>query len=255
MTADLDEPIPGPGWSPNTADGETGPMPEADGPTDAAADDAVAADAVEVDDAVAADAAGADPAAMDYAAIVVAGGRSSRLGTGADKTRLQVEGVPLLDRVLTAVADAKHRVVVGKPRPVAVPVRWAREEPTGGGPAAAVVAGLELVAAPIVVLLAGDLPRLAGATVRRLLDATTAGAGADPFDGAILVDSGGRRQHLTCAVDTAALRRAARSRPTWHDAAMHELLADLRLRPVPVQGRETDDIDTAGDFSALQEGS
>jgi GTP:adenosylcobinamide-phosphate guanylyltransferase len=210
--------------------------------------------------------------AVDYDAIVVAGGRSSRLGTGADKTRLPVEGVPLLDRVLTAVADARQRVVVGEPRPVAVPVRWAREAPADGGPAAGVVAGLQSVTAPVVMLLAGDLPRLSAATVRRLLAALVESAGSSggphdsgphgggpstggPYDGAILVDSDGRRQHLTCAVDSDALRRAARARSTWHDAAMYELLADLRLRPVPVQGREADDIDTAADLSAAEEES
>jgi molybdopterin-guanine dinucleotide biosynthesis protein A len=201
----------------------------------------------------------ADPqdagAATRYDAIVVAGGRSSRLGT--DKTRLPVEGVPLLDRVVSAVADASQVVVVGEPRRVARPVVWAREDPAGGGPAAGVVAGLEFVTAPIVMLLAGDLPRLDAATVHRLLgaieyaDSGDAGTGG-PYDvdGAILVDRDGRRQHLTCAVVTETLRRAAVSRPTWHDAAMHELLADLRLRPVPVQGREADDIDTPADLSA-----
>jgi molybdopterin-guanine dinucleotide biosynthesis protein A len=180
-------------------------------------------------------------------AIVVAGGRSSRLGT--DKTRLAIEGVPLLDRVLTAVADAGQLVVVGEPRPVALPVAWAREDPVGGGPAAGVVAGMEYVTAPVVMLLAGDLPRIDAPTVHRLLDATT-----ESDDGAILVDRNGRRQHLTCAVVASALRRAAAARSTWHDAAMHELLADLRLRPVPVQGREADDIDTPADLTANEEG-
>ena len=181
-----------------------------------------------------------------YDAIVVAGGHSSRLGT--DKTRLAIEGIPLLDRVLTAVADAGQLVVVGEPRPVALPVAWAREDPAGGGPAAGVVAGLEFVTAPVVMLLAGDLPRLDAPTVQRLLDATT------ESDGAILVDRDGRRQHLTCAVVTSALRRAAAARSTWHDAAMHELLADLRLRPVPVRGREAEDIDTPADLTANEEG-
>jgi molybdopterin-guanine dinucleotide biosynthesis protein A len=186
---------------------------------------------------------------VDYDAIVVAGGRSSRLGT--DKTRLAIEGVPLLDRVLAAVADARQLVVVGEPRPVALPVAWAREDPADGGPAAGVVAGLEWVTAPIVMLLAGDLPRLGGATVHRLLGVIDApGEAAYGIDGAILVDPDGRPQHLTCAVDATALRRVAATRASWHDAAMHELLADLRLRPVPTQGREADDIDTPADLSA-----
>jgi molybdopterin-guanine dinucleotide biosynthesis protein A len=191
-----------------------------------------------------------DDPEVDYDAIVVAGGRSSRLGTGVDKTRVPVEGVPLLDRVLAAVAGARQRVVVGEPRPVAVGVRWAREEPIGGGPAAGVVAGLELVTAPMVMLLAGDLPRLDGATVRRLLVAAIESAGpGDPYEGAILVDSSGRRQHLTCAVATDALRRSAADRSSWHDAAMHELLEPLRLKPVAVRGPEADDIDTPADLS------
>jgi molybdopterin-guanine dinucleotide biosynthesis protein A len=187
--------------------------------------------------------AGDRPDPAGYDAIVVAGGRSSRLGT--DKTRLDIGGMPLLDRVLTSVADARQRIVVGEPRPVGSGVVWAREEPVGGGPAAGVVAGLESVTAPVTVLLAGDLPRLDAATVRRLLGAIGAGG---PYDGAILVDAGGRRQHLTCAVVTDALRRATRTRSGWHDAAMHELLAPLRLRPLAVRGRETDDIDTPADI-------
>ncbi len=199
----------------------------------------------------------ADPAAapIDYDAIVVAGGRSSRLGTGVDKTRLLIDGQSLLDRVLTAVFDARQRIVVGEPRPVVVDVLWAREDPVGGGPAAGVVAGLESATAPIVLLLAGDLPGVGGATVHRLLDAIGSGDGGarsapnGPYEGAILVDAGGRRQHLTCAVVADALRRSAAARASWHDAAMYELLEPLRLRPVAVRGREADDIDTRADLS------
>jgi molybdopterin-guanine dinucleotide biosynthesis protein A len=221
--------------------------------------------------------ADAAAAPVDYDAIVVAGGRSSRLGSGADKTRLLLNGQSLLDRVLTAVVDARQRVVVGEPRPVVVDAVWAREDPVGGGPAAGVVAGLESVTAPIVLLLAGDLPGVDGATVHRLLDAIgSAGDGSShdsdgsshdsdgsshdgdlaagtpnrPYDGAILVDADGRRQHLTCAVVTDALRRSAAARSRWHDAAMYELLAPLRLRPVAVRGHEADDIDTPADLSA-----
>ncbi|MFJ7064140.1 DUF6457 domain-containing protein [Streptomyces sp. NPDC101115] len=76
-----------------------------------------------------------------YDAIVLAGGAARRLG-GADKPGVRVGGRPLLDRVLAACRDAGRIVVVAEPRATAHPVEWAREEPPGGGPVAALDAGL-----------------------------------------------------------------------------------------------------------------
>jgi molybdopterin-guanine dinucleotide biosynthesis protein A len=122
---------------------------------------------------------------------------------GVDKPALSVGGVPLLDRVLTAVADAEQVVVVGPPRPTLRPVVWAREDPPGGGPAAALAAGLVPVTAPAVVVLAADLPFLDAATVALLR------AAAEGHDGALLVDDEGRDQVLTSAWTTARLRERA----------------------------------------------
>src|SRR3954449_11305146 len=52
-----------------------------------------------------------------YAAVVLAGGRAARLG-GQAKPQLDVGGRPMLVSVLTAVADAQPRVVVGPPQDV-----------------------------------------------------------------------------------------------------------------------------------------
>ena len=136
-----------------------------------------------------------------YDAVVLAGGRSRRMKV-EDKTRLVVGGVPLLDRVLAACAGAAARIVVGDARPTASPVRWAREEPAGGGPVAALAAGLRLVTAPVVVVLAGDLPFVDAATVEALVSA----AGVTDVDGAVVVDDGAREQWLCSAWRTAALR-------------------------------------------------
>ncbi|WBB78374.1 NTP transferase domain-containing protein [Micromonospora sp. WMMD882] len=80
-----------------------------------------------------------------FAAVVLTGGAARRLG-GVDKTGLTVGGRPMRDRVLAAVADAAPRIVVG-PDVVGVPpdVRTTRETPAGGGPAAAIAAGLALL--------------------------------------------------------------------------------------------------------------
>ncbi|MEU6080227.1 DUF6457 domain-containing protein [Streptomyces sp. NPDC047108] len=105
-----------------------------------------------------------------YDAVVLAGGAAKRLG-GADKPGLTVGGRPLLDRVLDACADASLTVVVGSRRPTARPVRWAREEPPGAGPLAALDAGVRQATAPVVLALSADLPFLPPTTVRTLLAA------------------------------------------------------------------------------------
>ncbi|WP_443333803.1 NTP transferase domain-containing protein [Streptomyces sp. CB02923] len=132
-----------------------------------------------------------------------AGGAARRLG-GADKPALSVGGRSLLDRVLDACPDAATAVVVGPRRPTVRPVVQAREDPPGGGPLAALDAGLRRTTAPVVLVLSADLPFLTGATVRALL-AAAAAAGAD---GALLRDAEGRDQPLVAAYRSVPLRRA-----------------------------------------------
>jgi molybdopterin-guanine dinucleotide biosynthesis protein A len=132
-----------------------------------------------------------------FDAVVLAGGRSRRMG-GGDKTRADVGGASLLDRVLEALAEARRVVVVGEERPVARAVEWALEQPPGGGPGAGLVAGLALVTADVVVVCAADLPFLTADAVRRLVRAV-----ADA--GAVAVDAGGREQWLCSAWRTDVL--------------------------------------------------
>ncbi|MFJ5260715.1 NTP transferase domain-containing protein [Streptomyces sp. NPDC088387] len=138
-----------------------------------------------------------------YDAVVLAGGAARRLG-GADKPGVRVGGRALLDRVLAACADAITTVVVADPRPTARAVGWAREDPPGGGPLAALGAGLRHTTADRLVVLSADLPFLQEATVRRLLAALRDGT----FDGVLLTDPDGRDQPLVAAYRAAALRRA-----------------------------------------------
>jgi molybdopterin-guanine dinucleotide biosynthesis protein A len=105
--------------------------------------------------------------------------------------------------VLAACAGARTTVVVADPRTTARPVRWAREEPPGAGPLAALDAGLRHTTADHVVVLSADLPFLRPATVRRLLSALCAGEA----DGALLTDADGRDQPLVAAYRAHALRR------------------------------------------------
>nr|WP_231134817.1 NTP transferase domain-containing protein [Motilibacter deserti] len=166
-----------------------------------------------------------------YAAVVLAGGAARRMG-GVDKTSLPVGGRMLLDRVLDAVPDAAEVVVVGPERPVARPVRWAREEPAGGGPAAAVAAGLASVASPVTALLSADLPFLTRAAVERLREELAAGGTA----GALYVDDGGAEQLLCGVWRTAALHDAVERVGAVEGLALRRLLSPLSRSSVRAVG-------------------
>ncbi|MFF2200964.1 NTP transferase domain-containing protein [Streptomyces sp. NPDC058145] len=170
--------------------------------------------------------------AAPYDAVVLAGGAARRLG-GADKPAVRVGGRALLDRVLTACAGAATTVVVAGTRPTARPVRWAREEPSGGGPVAALEAGLRLTTAEYTAVLSADLPFLEAATLERLL-AALRDTGAD---GALLTDAEGRDQPLVAAYRTAALRRELAALAAGHGGLtglpLRRLTGALELTRVP----------------------
>ncbi|MEU9731017.1 NTP transferase domain-containing protein [Streptomyces sp. NPDC048002] len=179
-----------------------------------------------------------DPDSEAYDAVVLAGGAARRLG-GADKPGLSVGGRPLLDRVLAACAGARATVVVADPRPTARPVTWAREDPPGGGPLAALDAGLRRTTADRVLLLSADLPFLDTATVELLLT-TVAGSGTDGaplIDGALLTDADGRDQPLVAAYRAARLREGLTALREEHGGLtglpLRRLTAGLRLTRVP----------------------
>ena len=140
-----------------------------------------------------------------YDAIVLAGGRASRLH-GADKGAVDIAGRTSLDRVLAAVTGARTVVVVGEPRPVERPVLWCREDPPYGGPPAGVAAALPLTSADVVVLLGCDYPLLTPDSVAALVHARAG------HDAAWLVDRHGRDQYLLGAYARAALEAVGAAR-------------------------------------------
>ena len=177
-----------------------------------------------------------------YDALVLAGGSARRLG-GIDKPGLVVGAASLLEHVLAAVLGAERTLVVGPARATSRPVLWAREEPAGGGPVAALAAGLAHVTSDRVALLAADLPFLDAATVQTLVDAGG--------QGAMLVDDTGRDQVLTGAWSSSALRAAL---PEMVDGArLRDIFDQLdvrRIRSTPTPGRPAPwtDCDTDEDL-------
>jgi molybdopterin-guanine dinucleotide biosynthesis protein A len=177
-----------------------------------------------------------------YDAIVLAGGRGSRLGD-VDKPGLPVAGVSLLDRVLAAVEDAERTIVVGPVRATARRVIWCRELPVGGGPVAAVAAGIAHTAAQTVLVLACDLPWIGGGVLplRRAL--------VPPYAVAALSDRAGRVNHLAAAWDRAALVAALTRIDEVAGAAMRRLGSGVAMITVPDAGDWGADCDTPTDLA------
>ncbi|MFJ2749543.1 NTP transferase domain-containing protein [Streptomyces sp. NPDC087297] len=194
---------------------------------------------------------------MSYDAIVLAGGAARRLG-GADKPALSVGGRALLDRVLDACPDALTTVVVGGRRPTARPVHWTREDPPGGGPVAALEAGLRQTTAELVLVLSADLPFLDRDTVRALLAAPArpGGPGTDAADGALLRDPDGRDQPLVAAYRAEPLRREiallAAEHGTLTGLPLRALTAELDLARVTSRPLASFDCDTWDDLAAAR---
>lgn len=182
------------------------------------------------------------PVIGEFDAIVLAGGRGSRLGAPS-KPELRVGGRRLLDIALAAVVSARRVVVVGE---VQVPdgVLRTREEPAFGGPVAGVEAGFAALAehSPWTLLLACDLPG-AETGVRELLQAEP---GPD-HDGVCLLDGDGRRQWLLGCYRTHALADRLSDRGDPPLTAMYRLLGPLHLLGITAPEGCAEDVDTPAD--------
>jgi molybdopterin-guanine dinucleotide biosynthesis protein A len=219
-------------------------------------------------------------------AIVVAGGRARRLG-GIDKTALVWQGRSLLDGVLAAASGARRTCVVGSDADLPADVLRAVERPRWGGPAAALVAGLEALARASgggptdtdstgtdvtgtdptttgstgtdpattawIVVLAGDLVRADTAVPFLLAELDRLAAGTRthrPVDGLISVDADGRRQPLLAVYRREALAAAARLRPA-DNLSVTSLIGGLNLVELRLPDALGDDVDTPADAARL----
>ena len=216
-----------------------------------------------------------NPSAPGFDAVVLAGGRATRLG-GYPKPQLDYAGRSLLERALGAVSAARVAVVVGPapgqpggppqaagpqgagpqttaPQGAAAPARvvYVLEEPRFGGPLAALGTGLAALSAagappdggPWTALLAADMPRV-GEAMALLLEA----AAADPAaDGIVGQDESGRSQPLLAIYRREPLERAVRELERdkgLADRPLRDLVARLDLLPLRLPPGLSDDVDT-----------
>lgn len=211
------------------------------------------------------------------AAILLAGGRASRLG-GAAKPLIEVGGVSLLERTVSAVRAAGCApIIVAGPESLrdamatagvtdAAATRHAdsafdgavfvREDPPFGGPLAgiaAAVAAARGVGSPdeppaFMLVLACDMPRVAD--VVPLLLAAPRGP-----DGVVIEDASGRIQWLAGLYRTAALTAALNARERdggTRNAPVRAVLGALTLARVTDPDGRAADVDTWEDVAEAQ---
>lgn len=178
------------------------------------------------------------------AAIILTGGRASRLG-GVDKASVEIDGIPLVDHVYTAVHGCAPIIAVGPASTGRAGVQVVREEPPFGGPVAAIAAGLAALDdsdAAETWLLACDLP-LAPALVERLSRVPL----PPDADAVIAVDSDGREQWLAGRYRISALREALAQFADPSGNSMRALVGALTLHTVADDGAARD-LDTWADI-------
>jgi len=187
-----------------------------------------------------------------FGAILLAGGRASRVG-GARKPLFDVGGQTLLARAVAAVSDAGAQpIVVASPAlDPSLDVAWVVEDPPFGGPVAGIVAALGRIELWVpepewTFVLACDLPRVDAAVARLSSDILLV---PSDTDGVCLADASSRPQWLTGAYRTAALRRAAGALPdAGRDASVRALLDDLAIAAIAAPDDLTADVDTWEDL-------
>jgi molybdenum cofactor guanylyltransferase len=114
-----------------------------------------------------------DPLQLDATAVVLAGGASSRMGR--EKSLLDIEGIPLIERVLGQLRGRFREVLISAEEAEAfrfTGVRVITDPAPGQGPLMGISVALEEAEADAVFVVACDIPDIDHSVLRRLFDAS-----------------------------------------------------------------------------------
>jgi molybdopterin-guanine dinucleotide biosynthesis protein A len=180
------------------------------------------------------------------AAIVLAGGRSTRMGE--PKALLSFAGKPLLLHVTDALAAACKPLVVVAPADAPLPPLGAEivrlhDPPSREGPLHALHLALTAVATKTAFLTGCDTPWVTAGLVARL-----AGCRGEA-EAAVVVDGDERENWLVSLVDVTAARAAAAASLAAGERSLRALFARLRVETL-LDPQAARDLDTKEDVSS-----
>ena len=166
---------------------------------------------------------------MKFSAVILAGGKSSRMGR--DKAWLQLDGKPLLARQIAVVRKLKpvELFISGRSdtdySSLGCPVL--KDEFPEAGPLAGIAAGLQAASAPLMLVLAVDMPDMTSAALRQLLKRCAAGAGVVPRVNQRLEPLAAFYPKAAAPLAVDLLKRQLRAVRTFAEQCKHAGLVDL----------------------------
>ncbi|MDD3251422.1 MAG: molybdenum cofactor guanylyltransferase [Lachnospiraceae bacterium] len=199
---------------------------------------------------------------MNCAAVILAGGKSRRIGT--DKALLTLEDETFLERIrkeLARIPDLRQVLLsVGSVRRYAelsqklearglpleiVPDRWSDCGPIGG-----IASALEVCICDALLVVSCDMPLFCGELGEILKAGMT-----EAYDAAVPVDSAGRL-HPVCAVYRKGVGTILREQIESGELRMHKLMERIRVNDVDVRDYERclQNVNTMEDYERLQNG-
>jgi molybdopterin-guanine dinucleotide biosynthesis protein A len=169
-----------------------------------------------------------------WSVIVLSGGTNKRFGS--DKSQALLNGITLLDHVLSFIPTDIKTIIVGKD---------VFEEPPLGGPVAGIARGLQEIDTEFVAIGAVDMP-YGSSLFSQLLDAIQ-------NDAAMPVDSDGFKQPLCGIYRRDSLLLALGKLGDLHGQSMRALCNLLIIDEIKVEPGALIDIDTLADLNAAHE--
>lgn len=196
---------------------------------------------------------------VSVSGIVLAGGRSSRMGS--DKASLLLDGVSMLQRSIDRLGTVVDELVLvgapGRPLPSVatdLPTELVEDPVEGEGPLVGIAAGLEACRGSAAVVVAVDMPLVEAELLRRLVERL------DEAHRWVVPFAEGRPQPLCSAFATSALA-VLRAHLEAGDRAPMAVAADLdayRMQPeewraYDAEGLSFVNVNTPEEFAALLE--
>ena len=177
-------------------------------------------------------------------AMILTGGTSSRFGS--DKSQAKFGANSLIENLLITLPPEIDIVIVGPQlEKSSRQVGYTQEHPRGGGPVAAIEAGLNLITSEFVVIIATDMP-----FASQILAVLTENF-PDSEEATIPLDSAGIRQPLCALYRSDALARALAQLGSTNRQSVRNLIKNLTVKELhlePALRRILLDVDTPSDL-------